>query len=305
MGDIILRAFSLVLMIAAGIFMRAFGIADENAAAFAKKLLMYVTLPAAIITNFSGIGHMDGGMAVLILMGIAANLIMIGAGAFLTGRKSREERALYMNCLPAYNIGAFCLPFVQTFLPAAGSIAACLFDVGNSLMCTGGTYAINMECLSGHRSGIKMFIGRLLGSPPLLTYFVMIGLSLFHIRPGEPVLILLAPAAGANAFVAMLVLGLFFQIRFEKAYLSPVFKMLFIRQAFAAVMSLFCYFVLPFDPEVRQAMVLVSFGPMSVLSPVFTGLCGGDEGKACAANSVTILFSIVEMIVLLFVMKIY
>ena len=91
MGDIILRAFSLVLMIAAGIFMRAFGIADENAAAFAKKLLMYVTLPAAIITNFSGIGHMDGGMAVLILMGIAANLIMIGAGAFLTGRKSREE----------------------------------------------------------------------------------------------------------------------------------------------------------------------------------------------------------------------
>ena len=45
--------------------------------------------------------------------------------------------------------------------------------------------------------------------------------------------------------------------------------------------------------------MLVSFGPMSVVSPVFTGLCGGDEGKAGAANSVTILVSIVEIMILL------
>lgn len=299
MENIVLRAFALVLMIAAGILMRAFGIADEGAAVFAKKLLMYVTLPAAIITNFSGIGEMNGETAVLIFMGIAANLIMIGAGALLTKTRSREEKAIYMNCLPAYNIGAFCLPFVQTFLPASGSIAACLFDVGNSLMCTGGTYAINMQYLSGGGFGLRMFAGRLLGSPPLLVYMVMIALSLLHIRLGDPILVLIAPAAAANTFVAMLVIGLLFRIKFEKAYLSPVLKMLFIRQAFAVVMSLFCYFALPFPLEVRRALVLVSFGPMSVVSPVFTGLCGGDEGKAGAANSVTILVSIVEIMILL------
>ena len=70
-------------------------------------------------------------------------------------------------------------------------------------------------------------------------------------------------------------------------------------------MSLFYYFALPFDLAIRQALVLVSFGPMSVIAPVFTGLCGGDEGKASAADSITIVLSVVEITLLLVVMGIY
>ena len=44
---------------------------------------------------------------------------------------------------------------------------------------------------------------------------------------------------------------------------------------------------------------------MSVIAPVFTGLCGGDEGKASAADSITIVLSVVEITLLLVVMGIY
>ena len=43
---------------------------------------------------------------------------------------------------------------------------------------------------------------------------------------------------------------------------------------------------------------------MSVVAPVFTGLCGGDEGMASAADSISILISIVEITLLLVIMEI-
>ena len=307
MDEIILRAVSLTLVIAAGAALRFFRLVGGEAGACVKTILMYLTLPAAIVTNFSKIERLDGAMLLLILMGIAANLVMILAGACLTKSKSREEKAVYMNCLPAYNIGAFCLPFVQSFLPPVGSVTACLFDAGNSLMCTGGTYAIAAEYLSEQKKGIdfKEVGKRLFTSPPLVTYLVMIILSAACVRIPRPVLTLLSPAAAANPFVAMLMIGLLFRVELKRSYFLSIFKLVGLRHLFSFVMSLIYYFVLPFDLAVRQALVLVSFGPMSVVASVFTGKCGGDEGKASTANSVTIVCSVIEITGLLAVMGIY
>lgn len=307
MSEIILRAVSLTLVIGAGVVLRSFRVVGEEAGACVKAILMYLTLPAAIITNFSKIERLNGAMMLMILLGIAANLAMIFLGACLTKTKEKEEKAVYMNCLPAYNIGAFCLPFIQSFLPPVGSVTACLFDAGNSLMCTGGTYAIVTEYLSERKEGIDVKgIGkRLFTSPPLVTYLVMIFLSLASVRIPQPVLALLSPAATANPFIAMLMIGLLFRMEFKKSYILSIFKLVGLRHLFSVLMSLVYYFALPFDLAVRQALVLVSFGPMSVVASVFTGKCGGDEGKASAANSVTIVCSVVEITVLLIVMGIY
>lgn len=307
MESIILRAISLTLIILIGIIMRSTGFVDEKAGTYVKKILMYITLPSAIITNFSKIDRISSQMMVLIFMGIAANLVMIIVGAILTRKKAKAEKALYLNCLPAYNIGAFCLPFVQSFLPAIGSVTACLFDAGNSIMCTGGTYSISAEYLSNHKKGIDVsaFLKRLITSPPLVTYVIMILLSLMHIKIAEPVLILISPAATANTFIAMLMIGLLFRMEFKKSYFHSILKLLVVRHLFAVAVSLFYFFILPFDLAVRQALVIVSFGPMSVIAPVFTGLCGGDEGKASAVNSITIILSVIEITVLLIVMGIY
>ena len=116
MSAVILRAVSLTLVILIGIGLRTAKVVDDTAGTHVKTILLNITLPAAIITNFSKIESIGGPMAVIIFLGIAANLVMIGAGAFLSRKKCVAEKAFYMNCLPAYNIGTFCLPFVQSFL---------------------------------------------------------------------------------------------------------------------------------------------------------------------------------------------
>ncbi|MDO5409865.1 MAG: hypothetical protein Q4F21_05360 [Lachnospiraceae bacterium] len=307
MESIILRALSLTLIIIIGIIMRSTGFFSDEAGSIVKKIVMTITLPAAIITNFSRIERISSNMLFLIIMGIAANLVMLGAGVWLTQNKNRAEKAIYMNCLPAYNIGAFCLPFVQTFLPAAGSVTACLFDAGNSIMCTGGTYAISAEYLSENKKGIdvKNIAKRLFSSVPLVTYICMLGLSLLNIKVPKSALDFISPAAAANTFLCMLMIGLFFRMELKRSYLLSIFKLLAVRQLFAIFVSLFYYFILPFDLIIRQTLVLVSFGPMSIIAPVFTDACGGDIGKASAANSITIILSIIEITSLLLIMGIY
>ena len=60
-----------------------------------------------------------------------------------------------------------------------------------------------------------------------------------------------------------------------------------------------------FDIVIRQALVLLCFAPMSAVAPAYTGMCGGDEGMASCANSVTILCSLVTITALLAFMGLY
>ena len=184
-----------------------------------------------------------------------------------------------------------------------------MFDVGNSIMCTGGTYAFVAEytAASGSKKGIdlKSFAKRLITSPPLVAYVVMFILAVANIDTPPVILTLIEPMAKANTFVAMLMLGLLFHIEFKKEYMGEIFKLIGIRHIFAAVCAVIFYFVLPFDLVIRQTLVLLCFAPMSAVAPAYTGMCGGDEGMASCANSVSILCSLVVITALLAIMGLY
>lgn len=304
MAQVLLRAGALALVVLIGILLRSFHVVDDNAGDVVKKILINVSLPAAIVVNFSAISTVGAEMLVVTALGILANVIMVLVGMVLTRKKSPQEQVLQMMCLPAYNIGAFCLPFVQSFLPALGSVAACMFDVGNSFMCTGATYAFVAEYTSQERQGIhlKDIFKRLFSSVPLDTYVLMFLLAVCGIAVPDTVLTLLQPMSSANAFVAMMMLGLLFHLELKREYLGRVLKMLAIRHIFAIMFALGFYFLLPFDLVIRQTLVLICFAPMSAVAPAFTGICGGDEGMASCTNSLTIICSLVTITALIAVM---
>lgn len=310
MFSVLLRALSFTLIIIIGIIMRTSGFVPADAGESVKKFLIYITLPASIIVNFSAIEKIGLKMLILTGLGMFANIIMIAVGAVVTGKKAKKEQALFMLCLPAFNIGAFCLPFVQSFLPSLGSVSACMFDVGNSIMCTGGTYAFVAEYTAesgSKRKGmdIKSFVRRLITSPPLMAYVLMFLISLAQFQMPQTVLTLIDPMAKANTFVAMLMLGLLFHIEFKKEYIGKIACLVVMRHIFAVICAMIFYFVLPFDRIIRQTLVILCFAPMSAVAPAYTGMCGGDEGMASCANSITILCSLVTITGLLSVMGLY
>lgn len=63
MFSVLMRAFSFTLIIIIGIVMKSTGFVPKDAGASVKKFLIYVTLPASIITNFSAIEDMGFNIA--------------------------------------------------------------------------------------------------------------------------------------------------------------------------------------------------------------------------------------------------
>lgn len=81
MFSVLMRAFSFTLIIIIGIVMKSTGFVPKGAGASVKKFLIYVTLPASIITNFSAIEDMGFNMLIIAALGILLNVIMIAVGA--------------------------------------------------------------------------------------------------------------------------------------------------------------------------------------------------------------------------------
>ena len=75
-----------------------------------------------------------------------------------------------------------------------------------------------------------------------------------------------------------------------------------IRYGLAAVFSFVFYFLLPFSLEVRQALVILAFSPISSAIPGFTQELKGDVGLSSALNSLTMVISILVIVILLVMM---
>ena len=132
---------------------------------------------------------------------------------------------------------------------------------------------------------------------------LMLLMNLVHLSVPTFVLSVAEIGANANAFMAMLMIGVGFQLELgDKSKLGTIVKLLMIRYGLAAVFSLVFYFLLPFSLEVRQALVILAFSPISSAIPGFTQELKGDVGLSSALNSLTMVISIVIIVILLLVM---
>ena len=78
-------------------------------------------------------------------------------------------------------------------------------------------------------------------------------------------------------------------------------KILLVRYSVAAVIGLSCFFLLPFELEVRQALLILAFSPIASANPAFTAEMNGDVGLSSAVNSISIIISIVIIVGILMV----
>ena len=137
---------------------------------------------------------------------------------------------------------------------------------------------------------------------PFITYVIMVTMNLTRIPVPGFVLSFAELIANANAFMAMLMIGVGFKLEANRSQMTQIAKMLIVRYGVAAVLALIYYFVLPLGLEVRQALVILAFSPIGSAVPGFTGEMKGDVGLSSALNSITIIISIVIIVTLLSVM---
>lgn len=301
MLDILTRAGSFVAIIILGYVLKRIGFFKQEDFTILSRITIRITLPATIIMSFAG-KEIDPSMLSLGLLGLGGGLIYIALGFLLNRGRSKEQRAFEMLNLAGYNIGTFVLPFAQNFLGAAGVIATSLFDTGNSVICLGGAYSLASMVKDGNGFSVKRIFKSLAASVPFVTYVIMITLNLTKIPIPGFVTSCAGIISNANAFMAMLMIGVGFKLEGDTSQIFTIVRMLSVRYGIATVLALVYYFVLPLDLEVRQALVILAFSPIGSAVPGFTGEMKGDVGLSSALNSITIIISIVIIVTLLSVM---
>ena len=301
MLDILIRAGCYIAIIVLGYVLRRKGFFKEEAFGVLAKIVVNITLPASIITSGAG-RPMEASMLLLSVLGMGGGVLYILAAMVLNRRSGKDQQAFSVVNTAGYNVGTFAMPFAAGFLGPVGVQATSIFDVGNAFIVFGGSYGV----ARGAKEGGKMDIARILKAPfrsvPFLTYLTMVILNLNGWNLPKPVMELVGIIGNANAFLAMLMIGVGFKLSGERSQLGSIVKILSVRYGVAVILALCFWFALPFDPVIRKTLVILAFAPIGSAVPVFTGDIKGDVGLSSAINSMAIVISIVIIVTLLMVM---
>lgn len=292
MTAVLTKAFAFVAIIAMGYILKRLEFFHAKDFYLISNIVIKITLPAAIVSNFSKI-TMDYSLLAMCVIGLLCNFVTIAVGYGINIRKPKETRAFAMLNMSGYNIGNFTMPFVQSFLSPVGFAATSLFDAGNSIMCTGMTFTLaGMVVGEDEKPSLLGMTKKLFSSIPFDAYIVMTILSILKLQLPAVMISFADTAGGANAFLALLMLGIGFEIHMDREKIAQIVQILVMRYGIAVLMAVGFYFFAPFGLEVRQTLAIVSLGPVASIAPAFTGALNGDVEMASAVNSLSIIISI-------------
>jgi predicted permease len=301
MLDILLKAASYIAVIILGFVLRRVGFFDEHAFPVLSKLVIKVTLPAALISSAVG-REIDLSLLTIVLLGFGGGVVYMALGYFLNRKRGREQQAFEILNIPGYNIGTFALPFTQSFLGPMGVLTTSLFDVGNAFVCLGGAFGVASAVRDGKGLDLKRVGKALAVSVPFLAHIITVAMNLAHIAIPQFVADCAKIIAGANVFLAMLMIGVGYKTDMDFSQIGTIVRILAVRYGVATVLALCFFFLLPFSPEIRQALVILAFSPIGSAVPGFTAELKGDVGLSCTVNSLAIVISITIIVALLMVM---
>jgi hypothetical protein len=296
MLDVLSKAISFIAIIVIGYVMKRRGAFSEGDYKVLSKIVLNITLPCAVISSFAHF-KLDYSLFVAVLIGFLFNVLMMLVGIMLTRRDNNATKIFYIFCLAGCNIGCFAMPFVQAFMSDFAVIAICMFDVGNSIMCTGLTYALTASCIGyadGRREEFSMgnIAKKLLHSTPFMVYMIMLVCAILNIQFPAAVYTFTSLVGSANAFLSMLIIGMIFEIALDRRALGYVAEVFTVRYVIAgAIVAGITYFA-PFTPEVNAVLVLAFLAPCTIIGPIFVDQLGANVALAGFFNSITILFSV-------------
>ena len=301
MLNVLIRAGCFVAIIILGYGLRKINFFKEEDFTVLSKIVLRITLPAAIVTSFAGT-KIEPAMLALSLMGLGAGVVYICLAIILNRDKSKEDTMFGVLNMSGYNIGAFVMPFAQNFLGPTGVIATSLFDVGNAFITFGGAHSIGMIIKQGGKFSVKKIVKNLLRTIAFDTYIIMLIVNMANITLPSPILSFAEIISNANAFLAMLMIGVGFKLSGDKEKIGRIFKILGIRYSIGILFAIIAFFVLPFSKEVRLALMILALAPLPTSSVAYTDDLKGDVGLSSAINSIAIVCSIVFIMIILLIM---
>ncbi|MDO5531595.1 AEC family transporter [Sutterella sp.] len=291
------KVLSFVVFIALGWGLRRFGILKPEAFHAISGLVMCVTLPCVTMTGLNGL-DMGADMVMMALIGFAANVVFLVFWIVATLRTQDPELRDFRRLNGSgFSIGPFAIPYVSTFLGSGGLLTALIFDVGNAVMSAGGTYA----CIAGLRERtsparmVKVVISKLFHSGPILAFVFMVVLCVLGLKLPDTIITCTKVGAAANTFLCMIMIGESINLSLTMREFVEIMKILLTRLVLQIGLALLMFYFLPFDMEVRRALVLCAFAPVPAMNLIYTNELKGNLSRAANLSSLSVAMAIISM----------
>lgn len=267
-----------------------------------QKVVLNITLPAAIVTSFAA-GRHDLGLLWISLFGLVCATIPLVTMFVVSRRMPVARRAFLMLNGAGFNVGNFTLPILTTFIGPAAALPAIMFDVGNSIMMSAGNYVTTAALLHidasrpladqvkddpeateapheaprdvdarrlARRAMFRTILCNFVTSVPFDVYMIMTILMIAGVRPPMLVAGFIEPVAVGNTLCSMLMIGMMMDLPGSRRDVADALMIVACRFGFGLLFALVAWHLLPFDPMTRKAVVFICFAPAGIFSAIFT-----------------------------------
>ncbi len=271
MSDAIINAISVLLIIAIAYSLKRMKVFSIEIARKLAIVVMYLTLPCAILTSANGMSF-DLSLFSVMFISIGANLILMLV-AFFSSRDVEKRMFNMLNCT-AHNIGNFIIPFMQHSMSPRAFLALCMFDVVNALFCFGGSYSLalfmNRKYFPHLKITYKTILKEMSKSLPFYVYVLVISVSAMGLTIPSQVLAPFETIGNANTFLCFTIIGigLAFNITFEQ--FKHVMQTFALRYLVSFALAAGVWFFIPLDAEVRIILMIILLAPATSIAPIMT-----------------------------------
>ena len=298
-----------IFIVAIGYLIKRLGIIKEENGDVIAKIIFNVTLPAVIL-KFTSTIQFELSLLLLPLVNLAFGLIMAAIGILSFRKRPNHLKGAMIMTMVGFNVAHFFFPLVEGIWGAAGMQYIALVDAGNAFTIFVLCYIIaSIYSPKNHEEGVKtdlkFILKRLIKSAPLMSYVVALTINFSGIT--IPIIFseLIDVFARANTALALLLLGIFLNFKFEKAEWISIIKVLTLRYALGLFVGLMLFFFLPtsiFDPLFRIIICLSLLLPVGLAVIPFSVEYDYDQKFVTMIVNLSIIISFILIWVLILIL---
>ncbi len=271
MSESFQNAYTVVLILLIGYFFKRIKVVDLKVAKCMSYVVMYMTLPCAIISGSSG--GVDFDFSMFIIVPIAFLICFVFPMVGHLRYRDPDRNVFAMLNLGGFNIGNFVLPFMQSIMSPQGFIALCLFDVMNAFFCFGGVYCMalwfNRKTFKGGETiSFKKIVKELSKSITSYCCIIAIFFAIFSIELPPEILRPLKTIGSANTFLCMFVIGVALKFDITFAQVKKILEVAVMRYGTAIAIDILIWFLLPFSAEIRLVLMAIVLAPITSMAPI-------------------------------------
>ena len=220
-----------IFIIFLGYFIKKIKILPYETGTTFSRFIIYITLPATILKVFIT-STISGNIFLLPFISFSFGVIVFIIGFIFLKNKSLDNRLRWSLLIGicGYNVGLFSYPFIKSFYGDEGLLYMAMFDIGNSFIVFGLSYALSILSEGNWSlSEVKNMIKKVLLFFPLDIYLVSLLLNLLKVNFPYIFISILNSLSLPNSTLALFTIGYFLDFKLDKEEIASLFYGLAIR----------------------------------------------------------------------------